>query len=354
MAAHAEAAAAPGTQAAAVEATSCVLWEEHAHNHDLIRGSPVHHALRQPGHEHRGERITVRYDAPEGLEALRWRVFRQDPALGEMDPGRVGPDAPPDARDRLHVTVDLGRERPAELPLFCFLVQLVDPLSLLPPDDSDSDAGGAAVPAGPGAAGGGASKPPLQGELAQVFSDGTWTGALVWDAALLCAELLLSDQQLRSSCEGGGTVVELGCGLGVPGLVAALLGARAVLTDRGPLARLAVENIERCGLGARAAARTLDWCDGGVAVLRAEVGDPDLVLACDCVFFPLFGSAAPLVGVLEGLAGPRTRCIVASERRPSDGLDRFRAGVAARFETLRSWALAGGGVEVLELRLREE
>eukprot|EP01065_Artemidia_motanka_P036444 TRINITY_DN44367_c0_g1_i1.p1 TRINITY_DN44367_c0_g1~~TRINITY_DN44367_c0_g1_i1.p1 ORF type:complete len:329 (+),score=83.37 TRINITY_DN44367_c0_g1_i1:71-1057(+) len=310
------------------------LWDAHSHNHHLIRGSPVHHALRVPGHEHKGDCIDLRYDAPEELEPMRWRVFRQDPALGAFDPATIGPDAPPECRDRLEASVRLG-EGTRELSLFCFLVQCVDPVTLLP-DDSGSE------PAEPC---------PAAAKLAAAFQDGTWTGTLLWDAALCCSEMLIRDEELRAACRSG-PVVELGCGLGLPGMVASLVGApRVFLTDRELVSALAEENARRNGLDG-AVGRCLDWSDGGFAGLLQETGEPAVIIACDCIFFPLFGSSAPLLDALLGLAGPRTLCVVSSERRPEDGFQRFCDDAEKDFETLRRTVLQDGGIVVLELRRR--
>ena len=56
------------------------------------------------------------------------------------------------------------------------------------------------------------------------------TGLRVWSCAvLLASELILQADSMRLK---GANVVELGCGCGLVGLVAALLGAHVLLTDR--------------------------------------------------------------------------------------------------------------------------
>jgi predicted RNA methylase len=56
------------------------------------------------------------------------------------------------------------------------------------------------------------------------------TGFRVWSCAvLLASELILQADSMRLK---GANVVELGCGCGLVGLVAALLGAHVLLTDR--------------------------------------------------------------------------------------------------------------------------
>merc|ERR1719469_112706 len=56
------------------------------------------------------------------------------------------------------------------------------------------------------------------------------TGLRMWSCALLLARELTKAPELVA----GRRVVELGCGCGLAGVVAALLGASVVLTDRDP------------------------------------------------------------------------------------------------------------------------
>lgn len=62
------------------------------------------------------------------------------------------------------------------------------------------------------------------------------TGAVVWEAGVVLAkylekEALTSAQQSTRSVWSGHHILELGCGTGVAGLAAALLGAHVVVTD---------------------------------------------------------------------------------------------------------------------------
>jgi predicted nicotinamide N-methyase len=75
-------------------------------------------------------------------------------------------------------------------------------------------------------------------------------------------------------------VVELGCGLGVPSIVAALGGAEVLATDWSPEAlEVAAANAERNG--AAVETELVSWADSG----RLERGAPwDLVLAADLLY----------------------------------------------------------------------
>ena len=84
-------------------------------------------------------------------------------------------------------------------------------------------------------------------------------GLQVWRGALLIADLLVSDPSLvRSS-----TVLELGCGCGLCGLLAARLGADEVfLTDVGDgVLNNASRNVLDNGCAERAHVRRLDWLE---------------------------------------------------------------------------------------------
>jgi len=114
----------------------------------------------------------------------------------------------------------------------------------------------------------------LQLEVEQDVLAGGISGA-VYDASIYLAHYLTAGEGLRRELQGPGfarrnacsspespslsnmstigveeiqgqAVVELGCGAGLPGLAAAALGARTLLTDRSPVAvELAKRNIER-------------------------------------------------------------------------------------------------------------
>ena len=88
----------------------------------------------------------------------------------------------------------------------------------------------------------------------------------------------------------------------------------------------------------------LEWSDEAAYSIKQEHLDteaPDLLIACDCIFQPLFGSAFLLLQMIQALAGPETIVILALERRKDDGAEAFfEQAAAAGFAT--------------ELRLRRE
>lgn len=134
-------------------------------------------------------------------------------------------------------------------------------------------------------------------------------GAL-WPSARGLARWLVA----RADALAGRAVLELGCGLALPSLVAARLGARAVATDRHvDVAALLARNAARSP--AAPTYRALDWTDAAaVERLAATLGPVDLVIASDILYEA--ESAEALVPALVRLCGPDTRVVVSDPGRP--------------------------------------
>ena len=81
-------------------------------------------------------------------------------------------------------------------------------------------------------------------------------GAVLWPAAIALAHDLVA----RGDALRGARLLELGAGTGLPGIVAASLGARVVQTDRLPLAlSLCERNGARNGVADAIERRLADW-----------------------------------------------------------------------------------------------
>ena len=94
---------------------------------------------------------------------------------------------------------------------------------------------------------------------------------------------------------GGRRVLELGCGLGLPGLAAAIGGARVTLTDWAPEAVVAArDNAARNGVGVETL--LCDWRAPAALVARAPW---DLVLLADVLYEER--NVAPLLDLLPRL-----------------------------------------------------
>jgi predicted nicotinamide N-methyase len=142
--------------------------------------------------------------------------------------------------------------------------------------------------------------------------------ALLWPSGLALAEELAAGPDLE-----GMRVLELGCGLGAPSVVAASRGARVLATDSAPEAvvftahNLALNDLE--GDVAR-----LDWRERDTL---AAGGPWDLVIASDVLY--LRHNVEALARLLPALAGESGGALIADPRR-AGGRD-FLAASRGRF-----------------------
>jgi predicted nicotinamide N-methyase len=127
----------------------------------------------------------------------------------------------------------------------------------------------------------------------------------------------------------GGRVVEVGCGLGIPSLAAALGGAAALATDWAPDAvALLRRNAERAG--ARLEVRRWSWTEDA-----AVLGGPfDLVLAADVLYEARNGP--PLLAALRALVAPAGAAWIADPGRPA--AQRFFTAAREEWEVARAGA----------------
>lgn len=179
---------------------------------------------------------------------------------------------------------------------------------------------------------------PVPGEHAEELHPPHW--ARLWPAGRALAAAL---DRAGPGRLAGRRVLELGCGLGLPSLVAARCGAGPVLaTDRSPAAVAWVAaNARRSGLAVRTAAAAFDGRDPLLDDRRW-----DLVLASDV----LYGLAAAdaLAGLLERLTARRGAVWLADPGRPET--PRWLAAARRRW-TVRTRPLPDG-VDLHVLRRR--
>ena len=216
-----------------------------------------------------------------------------------------------------------------------------------------------------------------EGSIAPLFNGTQWAGTRVWKAAILGLEYLLRERQKQrqnQNSKGGacfGSLLELGCGLGVPGMVWKQILSmeqaqqeqqqrsppRVVLTDRDSLVSQLKENIAlNFKDDPSIEAMSLDWSREGIVSLLQKERDTehgsdaaienestapvfDICLNCDCVYEPLYGRLAweSLADVLSevALASPNTLLVTALERRNGDNVEGFleRLEASGRVET---------------------
>lgn len=184
--------------------------------------------------------------------------------------------------------------------------------------------------------------------LAPLFHGTQWAGTRIWRASMVALEYLLSMDNVPN--HGGlaltrnSTVLELGCGLGLPGMVLhALRDCRVILTDKSDLIATLQENLTqsfplRGKDVSRINAQPLDWSQQGARELLQDTGLTfDLVLNCDCIFEPLYGDSWKYLlecqaALLE--ANPSSYLLTSVERRKFDGIQKYlealqNAGIVA-------------------------
>jgi predicted nicotinamide N-methyase len=293
----------------ALQATTFILDEalQAAQDEPIAHKHPIHAALCTD-RAYASSWLELCMRSPANWEPLEKRLRSLDPTSGCFDPTELGTEA---GRDWVEVRVRLSPDaewRALRLPAYA--AHLVDGSQMWDPEASGTPA------------------------EATFWSDGTWSGSLVWDSAVHVVEFMLSDAMWRRRVRGA-CVLELGCGLALPGLVAHLLGARAVLlTDRRVIADMVGEAVAINSLPAETVrAFELDWAPGAAApVLATHLGGgaPDVIVSCDCIFADLFDSNFLLLDVLSEIASPATAILLGFERRPGDGVERFFAQAAAR------------------------
>ncbi|NXH16893.1 EFMT3 methyltransferase, partial [Bucco capensis] len=135
--------------------------------------------------------------------------------------------------------------------------------------------------------------------------------AAVWEAALsLCRFLEEEHFDFR-----GQTVIELGAGTGIVGILAALLGGDVTITDQPAALEQIRENVELNfpGEGPRPRVQALVWGQDEGSFPRGF----GVVLGSDIVYeAPAFG---PLLRTLRHLCGPRTLGLLSARLRGGPG-----------------------------------
>jgi hypothetical protein len=193
--------------------------------------------------------------------------------------------------------------------------------------------------------------------IAPLFDGTQWAGTRVWKAAIVALEYLVEHDD-----ENYTSLLELGCGLGVPGMLwycwkqmqiekkndgDKTAACEVVLTDQPDLLTQLQGNLEsNFTEEQKISALPLSWSREGILEILATTKF-DVCLNCDCIYTPLYGrdSWLALGDVLETVAkeSPSTLLVTSVERRNGDGLEEF-------LERLQ----ATGAVQEIERVLRNE
>ncbi|KIK99697.1 hypothetical protein PAXRUDRAFT_465335 [Paxillus rubicundulus Ve08.2h10] len=131
-------------------------------------------------------------------------------------------------------------------------------------------------------------------------------GGIAWPAGDVLANYLTIRGE--AYCKGR-TILELGSGTGLVGLVAAILGGNVWITDQAPLLDIMRANVRLNHLESSVVVSELNWGEA----LSSEIPRPDIILAADCVYFePAFPL---LVDTLSELATARTEILFCYKKR---------------------------------------
>mmetsp|Transcript_7032 Transcript_7032/g.21412 ORF Transcript_7032/g.21412 Transcript_7032/m.21412 type:complete len:406 (+) Transcript_7032:149-1366(+) len=127
-------------------------------------------------------------------------------------------------------------------------------------------------------------------------------GQTAWDGGMVLAKYIEHAVEMGSLCLQGKTVLDLGSGTGLVGLVCAVLGANVILTDLpGPVTSLMQKNRDRNAHLYEAGAvdvMSLDWMKpSDVDDVLKRHPKIDLIIAAECIYIePL---VLPLVNTLK-------------------------------------------------------
>ena len=141
---------------------------------------------------------------------------------------------------------------------------------------------------------------------------------------------------------GGVDAVELGCGLGLVSVAAAMAGARVLATDWSTQA-LAFTAANAAGNAVQVTTARVAWADPGALLERAPW---PLVLAADVLYE--LRNVDLLLGLLWRLAAAGSEVLLADPGRPPWAV--FEAGLAERGWLVTELATPIGGVTLRSLR----
>jgi len=159
-------------------------------------------------------------------------------------------------------------------------------------------------------------------------------GARVWECGVVLAMCLEWRCAAGDATLAGVRALELGSGLGIAGLGAALLGAQVLLTDTGDTtpataARVAAHADALGASGGSAETAVLDWREPVSAAVVAA-GPFALVLAADACYRP--DMVRPFFAALDAVVTAETAEVLVCHKRRSEETDAaLEAGLRSRF-----------------------
>jgi len=167
----------------------------------------------------------------------------------------------------------------------------------------------------------------------QTEEDDDLEGSIVWQVSILLARLLLDDTKYpHKFFHPERTVLELGCGCGLPGMAAALRGANVTFTDMAAVLPRLQRNIEAnlkqlperfpdaaaalplaVQAAEKATAAQLDWLRLEEDLQAGLTPPYDVVLVADCVYQERL--VQPLIDTILAVTGPKSVVLVTLRAR---------------------------------------
>lgn len=165
--------------------------------------------------------------------------------------------------------------------------------------------------------------------MAPLFHGTQWAGTRLWRAAVVGLQYLLSDEA-PIDWKKTTNVVELGCGLGVPGMILAMSRpCKVVLTDQEDLlSQLEInrETLLKTRPELSLQVEALDWSAKDVEKMLDHHGAFDVVFNCDCIFEPLYGDSWKYLAECQEAflkKSSTTFMLTVVERRSFDGIEKY-------------------------------
>jgi hypothetical protein len=202
--------------------------------------------------------------------------------------------------------------------------------------------------------------------ISPLFSGTAWAGTRLWFSAV-DSLTYLHDSGILASLPAKPNVLELGAGLGIPGMCIAKFlevteaGGSVIITDMPSILEQCEANVAQnfgassADTGVTVTAAGLDWSVPGInsliASLPAATTSFDLIVSTDCVYAPLYGDSYIRLAecIVECLRlNPKCISVNVIERRNKDEVEVFHklledAGMAVEVVD-RGGGYAGDGV----------
>ncbi|KAH9253644.1 hypothetical protein BASA81_008262 [Batrachochytrium salamandrivorans] len=186
-----------------------------------------------------------------------------------------------------------------------------------------------------------------EADLAPLFSGSFWS-AMIWQRSvdLMCEYIASHVDEFENR-----VVLELGCGLGVPGITAGLVAhaSQVILTDREDDLRQLRRSVEGSPALRRFELVNLDWSQTGIPHPQVD-SRAEVILAVECISADAYGreSLDGLVRAIAKVARAGAVLYVCSCRREdTDGLDE----VLGRFPQRPELVIKDGKAELYKIRL---